>query len=94
MRWWLKLVLGLVTIVLMLLLLWNLGGFMLKILGAGSGQSGERDPMFAEEPELVTQAPQVEESGTFQDNSANWSIPYHTPIDQEGVEPPAQVETP
>lgn len=94
MRWWLKLILGLVVIALMLLFLWKIGSFTLKVLGTDGGQSGERDPMFAEEPEIVTQPPVIEESGTFQDNSANWEIPYHTPIDPDGVESSEQSVTP
>ena len=82
MRGWLKLVLGLSAIALMTVLIWNLGGVALKMISAWQGEEGEHDPMFAEPFETVTRGPEeTEETRIYQDNSANWNIPNHTPID-------------
>ena len=72
---------------LMLGLILSIGSVTLKMVRAFQGEVGERDPMFAEEPERVTQAPVGEEdSRTFEDNSANWDVSVQTPVDLTAAE--------
>lgn len=89
MRWWTKLIGGLLAIAVLLWLLVQIGSFTLDILSANRGGTGERDPQFAEEVEMVTQPPELwEESGTseFKDNSANWDTSVQTPVEQTAEE--------
>ena len=86
MRWWVKLILGLLAIAAMCLLIVRMGVLTLDVLNNGES-STQSDPMFAaEEP---TQAPLSElDEGNYvaQDNSANWVQDVHTPVDQNAQE--------
>lgn len=89
MRWWLKLIGGLLTVVVLLWLVIRIGSFTLGILSANRGESGVHDPQFAEDAEKVTQPPELwEESGVseFKDNSANWDTSVQTPVEQTAEE--------
>ncbi len=81
-RWWGKLILGLIAIVGMCFLIVRMGSLTLDILNNGE-LSTQSDSMFAlEEP---TQAPLPEpDEGSYvaKDNSANWVQDVHTPVDQ------------
>ena len=82
MRVWIKAFLILSVLILSAVLVWNIGSVALNMLDAWQGETGEPDPMFAQEPERVTRKPETTtDTRTFQDNSANWNIPNHTPID-------------
>lgn len=88
MRWWIKLILGLVLLVLLVWLAVGIGRFTIDVLRFGSS-GGERDPMFAEEMETVTPPPELRpEDGVsrFQDNSSNWDTSVQTPVDQTADE--------
>ena len=75
MRLWIKLVLGLAAVALMVWLVVRVGGWTLRFV-TNSADSGETDPMFADE---ATAAPTIppdlggtEGVAEFHDNSANW----------------------
>lgn len=87
MRWWIKLLLGLAAIALMSALVLRIGSLTLDVLRANGGEAGERDPMFAEEPEPAPTMPsEPEDDRTFGDNSANWDVSVQTPVDQTADE--------
>ena len=89
MRWWIKFIGGLLAVVVLLWLLIRIGSMMLGVLSANGGESGSRDPQFAEEAETVTRPPELwDESGEseFKDNSANWDTSVLTPVEQTAEE--------
>ncbi|MGN0801146.1 MAG: hypothetical protein ACI4MF_00990 [Candidatus Faecivicinus sp.] len=89
MRWWIKLILGVAVIAALVWLAVRIGSFTLDFLSINGGDSGARDPMFAEEAETVTKPPElsdVEGVSRFQDNSANWDTSVQTPVDQTADE--------
>lgn len=90
MRGWMKLILALAAIAVLCWLVVRIGGFTLNVLSS-SGDVGETDPMFAEEPESATMPPELKGLGgegvsRFQDNSANWDNSVQTPVDQTADE--------
>ncbi len=86
MRWWLKLILGLLAIALLCVLVLRIGSLTLDVLKNGES-SGETDPMFAPVDPTQAPMPEGEEGGTvYQDNSANWNQTIHTPVDQNAAE--------
>ena len=89
MRLWIKLVLGLAAVALMVWLVVRVGGWTLRFV-TNSADSGEADPMFADE---ATAAPTIppDLGGTecvaeFHDNSANWDTSVQTPVDRTAGE--------
>jgi len=89
MRWWIRLIGGLLAVAVLLWLAIRIGSFTLDILsGSRSGPVGY-DPQFAEEAETVTRPPELwseEEESEFKDNSANWDTSVQTPVDQTAAE--------
>ena len=89
MRWWLKLIFGLVVIALLAGLIVRIGSFTLDVLRAYSGgETAETDPMFAEEaPSMVTQPPELEEGSYVpRDHSSEWDTSVQTPVDRTADE--------
>lgn len=89
MRWWIKLIGGLLAVAVLLWLVVRIGSFTLNVLSANRGESGERDPQFAEEAETVTPPPELwseEGESEFRDNSANWDTSVRTPVEQTAKE--------
>lgn len=89
MRWWMKLIGGLLAVAVLLWLAIRIGSFTVDILSAGDGGSSEQDPQFAQEAERVTQPPELwQEDGEteFTDNSANWDTSVQTPVEQTAQE--------
>ena len=77
------------AVAVLLWLIVRIGSFTLDVLSANRGESGQRDPQFAEEAERITQPPELwEEEGVseFQDNSANWDTSVLTPVEQTAEE--------
>ena len=86
MRWWIKLIFGLIVIALLAFLAVRMGALTLNVLKTGEAP-GESDPMFAvEEPTLAPPEKSEEESAVWRDNSANWKQENHTPVDQSAAE--------
>ena len=86
MRWWGKLILGLLVIAAMCLLIVRMGALTLDVLNNGES-STQSDPMFAEEePTQATLSEPDEGNYVAQDNSANWVQDVHTPVDQNAQE--------
>lgn len=87
MRTGLKAVLCLIVIAALVLLALGLGKLGVGVLRASRQETGEHDPMFDDELEQTAVAPAVTDDGTrFHDNSANWDVPEHTPVDQTADE--------
>lgn len=89
MRWWLKFIGGLLAVAVLLWLIVRIGSVTLGVLNVNRGESGERDPQFAEEIETVTPPPELwEETGVseFKDNSANWDTSVQNPVEQTAAE--------
>lgn len=89
MRWWMKLIGGLLAVAVLLWLAFRIGSFTMDILSASRGESGEQDPQFAQEAETVTRPPELwQEDGDaeFKDNSANWDMSVQTPVEQTAQE--------
>lgn len=87
MRWWIKLVLGLAAVALMAVFVLRIGSLTLNVLRANGGDTGEHDPMFAEEPEpMPTMPSEPEDEKTFGDNSSNWDVSVQTPVDRTAEE--------
>lgn len=86
MRWWIKLIFGLIAIAILAFLAYRISTFTLNVLKTGE-TSGEPDPMFAvEEPTLAPPDEETEEAPVWQDNSASWNQENHTPVDQSAAE--------
>ncbi len=88
MRWWIKLIGGLLAVAVLLWLIASIGRFGLDILSL-RGDDGARDPQFAEPAEAITAPPELygpEGESTFRDNSANWDTSVQTPVDQTAGE--------
>lgn len=90
MRVWSKAIAAIAAIALLIWLLVMIGGFTMNILNAFlGGDSGEHDPMFAEEIQMIapTPEPEIEENPKiWQDNSANWDTSVQTPVDRTADE--------
>lgn len=97
MRIWIKAALAVIAIAVLLWLVVKIGGFTLNVLSAYGGGSGERDPQFAEEAEVITPPPELTGEGEraveFKDNSANWDTSVQTPVDQTADELEAEART-
>lgn len=88
MRWWIKLIFGLLVIALMVTVIIRLGSFTIDIMGAYKDDKiSQQDPMFAEEPTVVTPPPETE-SGNYipRDHSSEWDTFVQTPVDRTAEE--------
>ena len=85
MRWWIKLIFGLIVIALLAFLVVRMGTFTLNVLKTGEAP-GEPDPMFAVEEPTLAPPEESEEPAVWQDNSANWKQENHTHVDQNAAE--------
>ena len=85
MRLWIKLVLGLVAVALMVWLVVRVGGWTLRFV-TNSADSGEADPMFADEATAAPDLGGTEGVAEFHDNSANWDTSVQTPVDRTAGE--------
>ncbi len=85
MRWWIKLIFGLIVIALLAFLVVRMGTLTLNVLKTGEAP-GEPDPMFAVEEPTLAPPEESEEPAVWQDNSANWKQENHTPVDQSAAE--------
>jgi len=61
MRWWIKMLAALILLVVLAWLGWSLMSGMLKMIGGADLSSGEPDPMFAQEMEIPTRPPELDE---------------------------------
>ena len=61
MRWWIKLLAALIALALLLWLGWSLVNSIAGILSGAELNTGEPDPMFAEEPVYPTRPPELDE---------------------------------
>lgn len=87
MRVWGKAIACLIVIVLLVLLALGLGKLGLGVLRASRQETGEHDPMFDDTPADTPVAPTVtDDAAQFHDNSANWDVSVHTPVDQTAEE--------
>ena len=65
MRWWIKMLFGLLVIALLLLVGWRLAlGLGSLVGGLGGADIGEPDPMFAQEAVLPTRPPELDAEET------------------------------
>ena len=94
MRIWIKGLLAAAAIALLIWLLVGICGFTLDVLNAFNGDSGGRDPMFAEEVSLIaeTPVPEQEEPTVYEDNSASWDTSVQTPVDKTAEELAGEAE--
>lgn len=67
MRWWVKLLIGLVMVALMAWLGWGMINGFVRLLNHAQTGDGEPDPMFAQEAELPTRPPELDEEGAFEE---------------------------
>ena len=87
MRVGLKAILCLIAIAALVLLALGIGKLGVGVLRASRQETGEPDPMFDEAPAQTAAAPTVTDDGArLYDNSANWDVPEHTPVDQTAEE--------
>lgn len=87
MRVGLKAILCLIAIAALVLLALGIGKLGVGVLRASRQETGEPDPMFDEAPAQTAAAPTVTDDGArFYDNSANWDVPEHTPVEQTAEE--------
>ena len=85
---WIKLVLALVLIVLLLLAAWTLIRGAQEMLGSAGNESGEADPMFAEETVLPTRPPQLDAQQTQapHDTLDDYVADVETPVDKTAAD--------
>lgn len=72
----------LITLIVMLIFVGRLLAGSISLLG--TGDSGERDPQFAEPAIQVTRPPDLDDEGGYPggtDQSAGWDIQEQTPVD-------------
>ena len=83
MRWWIKGIAALLAIALMLFVGWRLVRGLGNLLSGVDLNAGEADPMFAEEAELPTRPPELDEEVAQPDHpTLNDYVPeVETPVD-------------
>lgn len=67
MRWWIKMLAALILLAVLAYLGWSLVNGMLNILNGADFSSGEADPMFAQEMEIPTRPPEMDEETVVPD---------------------------
>lgn len=89
MRWWMKLIFGLLAIALLLWALWRLVWGIGGVVGVlGGGDSGEPDPMFAQEAVLPTRPPELDAEETQPPHATldDYVPEVETPVDKTAEE--------
>lgn len=61
MRWWIKILAAAILVILLAWLGWSLVGNVVNVLKGADLSSGEPDPMFAQEMEIPTRPPELDE---------------------------------
>lgn len=88
MRWWIKLISALIALALLLWLGWTMIGGMMGLLSGAELNMSESDPMFAQEAELPTRPPYLDEEGEAPDRPTLDDLPMAegAPVDKTADE--------